>query len=388
MPDWSQLRQQFPSLKSPKGAADTAAGGFPEGWTYLDTASFGQIPVCASAAMIEHLTHRDQTASSQFMSWFDDIDALRDACAQLIHCERSDIAFVPSASIGLSYLMNGITWNSGDEVLTLSDDFPNQLYQGPLASRFGVLFRAVPWPEFYSSITERTRLVLLSTINYATGFRPPLEEIASYLRERRILLYLDGTQSLGALQFDVGQIRPAMFCVDAYKWMLSPNGAGFIYVDPELRRHLKPSVVGWRSDFGWRQVNQLNHADPVFADSAEKYEGGMLCFPSLYAMRAVVSLLLEIGPHLIEARVLELASKTRAMLRDFGAQVNADNSQIVTARVPNLDSGETARFLKQNHIVISARHGRLRVSPHFYNNEDDIESLRLSLRAARASIRI
>jgi selenocysteine lyase/cysteine desulfurase len=101
-----------------------------------------------------------------------------------------------------------------------------------------------------------------------------------------------------------------------------------------------------------------------------------------------VSLLLEIGPHLIEARVLELASKTRAMLRDFGAQVNADNSQIVTARVPNLDSGETARFLKQNHIVISARHGRLRVSPHFYNNEDDIESLRLSLRAARASIRI
>src|SRR4051794_29034636 len=209
MPDWIQLRQQFHSLKSPKGAAaqrqtakelakpsggapDTATvlGGLPESWTYLDTASFGQIPACASAAMIGHLAHRDQTASSQFMSWFDDMDILRDGCARLIHCERSDIALVPSASIGLSYLMNGIDWKYGDEVLTLSDDFPNQLYQGPISSRFGAVFRAVPWPEFYSCINERTRVVLLSTINYASGFRPPLEEIASYLHERRILLYL------------------------------------------------------------------------------------------------------------------------------------------------------------------------------------------------------
>lgn len=366
MPNWSRVREQFPALKS---------------WTYLDTASFGQIPVRASVAAIAHLTHRDETASSQFMSWFDDMDTLRDACAQLIHCAAADIAFVPSASIGLSYLMNGLDWKPGDEVLTLSDDFPNQLYQGPPSTRFGALFRAVAWPEFYSSINERTRLVLLSTINYASGFRPPLAEIASYLRERGILFYLDGTQSVGALQFDVQRIRPAMLCIDAYKWMLSPNGAGFIYVDPELRGRLQPSVVGWRSDVGWRDVSQLNHADPVFADSAEKYEGGMLCFPSLYAMRAVVSLLLETGPASIEARVLDLASKTRAMLRDFGAEVNTDNSQIVTARLTNVDSGETARRLKNRHVVISARHGRLRISPHFYNNEDDIESLRAELRS-------
>jgi cysteine desulfurase / selenocysteine lyase len=366
MTDWSQVREQFPALKS---------------WTYLDTASFGQIPICASKAMTGHLTHRDETASSQFMSWFDHMDALRDACARLIHCASSDIAFVPSASVGLSYLMNGIPWKPGDEVLTLSDDFPNQLYQGPAATRFGARFRAVAWHEFYSSINERTRLVLLSTINYASGFRPPLEEIASYLRERGILFYLDATQSVGALQFDVERIRPAMLCVDAYKWMLSPNGAGFVYVDPELRSHLQPSVVGWRSDVGWRAVNELNHADPEFADSAEKYEGGMLCFPSLYAMSAVVSLLLETGPSAIEARVLGLASKTRAMLRDLGAEVNTDNSQIVTARVTNVDSGEIARRLKNRQVAISARHGRLRVSPHFYNNDDDIESLRLALRA-------
>jgi cysteine desulfurase/selenocysteine lyase len=364
MPEWSQLRSQFPALKS---------------WTYLDTASFGQLPVCASEAITGHLTHRDQTASSQYMSWFDHMDALREKCAKLINCAAADIAFVPSASTGLSCLMHGLNWKPGDEVLTLSDEFPNQLYQGPPATRFGAVFRAVRWPDFYASINERTRLVLLSTVNYANGFRPPVEEIAPYLRQRGIRLYLDGTQSVGALKFDVQAIRPAMLCVDAYKWMMSPNGAGFFYIDPELRPHLPPSVVGWRSDAAWREVNNLNHADPIFPDSAQKYEGGMLCLPSLYALSAVISLLLQVGMSHIEARVLDLASKTRAMLTDLGGEVDSNNSQIVTARLPGRDADATARLLRSHQVVVSARRGWLRISPHFYNNEEDLESLRQAL---------
>ena len=364
-----ELRDQFPALKS---------------WTYLDTASFGQLPLCASEAMMAHLTHRDQTASSQFITWFDDMDEIREQCARLIHCAASDIAFVPSASTGLAYLMNGLDWKAGEEVLTLAGEFPNQLYQGPAASQVGATFRAVAWPDFYSSISERTRLVLLSTVNYASGFRPPIAEIAAHLRQHGILLYLDGTQSVGALQFDAGLVRPSMLCVDAYKWLMSPNGAGFVYIDPELRARLRPSVLGWRSDAGWRQVNSLNHGDPVFSDSAQKYESGMIPFPSLYAMGAVLSMLMETGPAFIEARVLELASKTREMLTGLGATVNKDNSQIVTALLPNHDPGTIARSLKERQIVVSARHGRLRISPHFYNNEEDIEALRSALERVMA----
>ena len=92
----------------------------------------------------------------------------------------------------------------------------------------------------------------------------------------RILLYLDGTQSLGALQFDVSRIRPDLFAVDAYKWLLSPNGAGFMYVSPELRERLAPAVIGWRSHRDWRNHENLHHGAPEFAAEAEKYEGGML----------------------------------------------------------------------------------------------------------------
>src|SRR3989442_338951 len=140
-------------------------------------------------------------------------------------------------------------------------------------------------------------------------FRATLEEIAAFLRPGGVLLCVDGTQSVGALQLDVSSIRPDMLVVDGYKWLLAPNGAGFCYVSPELRRRLEPSVIGWRSHKDWRRPERLHHGEPVFADCAEKYEGGMLAFTTLYAMGASIEMLLEIGPGRTERRVLVLLSR-------------------------------------------------------------------------------
>ena len=228
-PDWKALRAEFPALAN---------------WTYLNTATYGQMPRSAADAMSRHLARRDEFACGDYLAWFDDMDAIRASCARLVHCEASDIAFVISASTGLAALILGLAWQPGDEVLTLDDEFPNQLYVSAALGRFGARLRPVPWPRFYESVNERTRLVVLSTVNYATGFRPPLEEISRFLRERGVMLYVDGTQSVGALQFDIARVRPSVLCVDAYKWMLSPNGAGFLYVDPELRKRLPATTVG------------------------------------------------------------------------------------------------------------------------------------------------
>ena len=370
--DWKALRAEFPALAN---------------WTYLNTATYGQMPRCAEDAMSRHLARRNELACDDYLAWFRDMDEIRESCARLVHCEAQDIAFVINASTGLAALVMGLPWQSGDEVLTLDDEFPNQLYVSAVLARFGARLQTVAWSEFYPSVNQRTRLVVLSTVNYATGFRPPLKELSRFLRERGVLLYVDGSQSVGALQFDIGLVRPSVLCVDAYKWMLSPNGAGFLYVDPELRQRLPASVVGWRSDRDWRSVACLNHGEPVFAQSAEKYEGGMLPFPSLYGMGAVIDLMLRVGPAAIEARVLELAGKARAMLCGLGAEVgpevgpevNADESQIVTAILPGRDAGELTRSLKEQRILVSARHGRLRVSAHFYNDEADLETLRKAL---------
>lgn len=363
--DWSVVRAQFAAMS---------------GWTYLNTATYGLMPQSAADAMACHVARRDERACSDFLEWFDDMDEIRGACARLVHCNWTDIAFVMNAATGLSTLILGLAWQPGDEVLTLEGEFPNQLYVSSVLRRLGVKLRAVPWSGFYSAVDARTRLAVVSTVNYATGFRVPLEEVSRYWRERGVFLYVDGSQSVGALEFDISRVRPSALCVDAYKWMLSPNGAGFLYVEPELRERLASSIVGWRSDRNWRSVDGLNHGEPVFAETAEKYEGGMLPFPSLYGMGAVLDLMLAIGPALIEARVLELASGARRVLRGLGGEVNADSSQIVTARMPGVDSGELARSLREERILVSARHGRLRVSPHFYNDEGDLEILEAAVR--------
>jgi cysteine desulfurase / selenocysteine lyase len=356
-PDWSAIRSQFPALSN---------------WTYLNTATFGQLPRCATEAVTRHWAHRDETACGDFLGWFDDADRLRASLAQLINATADDIAFTPSAAHVLSFILNGLELKDGDNIVTLRGDFPNQLYLPQL--------REVEWERFYDSIDARTRMVAISEVNYATGFRPPLAEISRFLRERDVLFFLDGTQSAGALKIDLRATPLDVYAVHAYKWMISPNGAGFFYIAPDVRARFRPSVIGWRSHHDWRNVDNLHHGIPVFSSLAEKYEGGGLPSALLYAMEASVGMLLSMGPEVIERRVLGLAGETRSRMRALGAVVEGDGSQIVAARFRSHDASKLARELKQRHVLVAARHGYLRISPHFYNNEEDLERLEEGLR--------
>src|SRR5262249_24161730 len=140
------------------------------------------------------------------------------------------------------------------------------------------------WNEFYDAVDDRTRLVAFSEVNYSTGFRVPIAEVSSFLSKRQIPLFVDGSQSIGALTFDVTKTPVDVLAVHGYKWLLSPTGAGFMYISPEFRRKLTPSIVGWRSHHDWRYDDRLHHGTPEFKDSAEKYEGGGLPFHLLYGM--------------------------------------------------------------------------------------------------------
>ena len=367
-PDWAAVRAEFAALQD---------------WTFLNTATFGQLPRAALQATAMHYARRDALACMDFMEWFDDADAIRASAARLVHARAEDIGFIPNASSALSVLMSGLEWKAGDQVITLEHEFPNNLYWPALLSAAGVEFLTVPWSRLYESLTERTRLVLVSTVNYSTGFRVPAEELGLWLRRRGILFYIDGTQSVGALNFDVRAVQPDMLAVNAYKWLISPNGAGFVYVSPSLRRNLKPNVVGWRSHKDWRRVASLHHGKPEFTEGAEKYEGGMLNFPSLYAMGASLELIHSLPPAQIESRVLALAADCANVLREAGGEVEYVDTPIVTARFPDRDASALAESLKQHRIIVSARHGRLRVSTHFYNDESDLTRLREALQSGQ-----
>lgn len=358
--DWGAVRREFPAL---------------ERWTYLNAATFGQLPRRATQAVARHFAHRDELACWDFLTWYDDADRLRAKIARLIHCNAGDIAFIPNATTALGILLAGIDWRPGDQILTLEHEFPNNLYAPSMLGRFGVELVECAWERLCAAVNERARLVAISSANYNTGFAPPLGELAALLRPRGALLYVDGTQSVGALRFDTARVQPDMLAVHAYKWMLAPNGAGFFYIRPEVREWLAPNTVGWRSHRDWRNVDNLHHGAPELTTTAEKYEGGAVSSALLYALEASLDLMLEIGPEQIEARVLDLAQKTRALLRHHGAAVEDFGSPIVAARFEGRDVSALARALKEQRVLVAARRGHLRVSPHFYNNEQDLETL-------------
>ena len=168
--DWSAARREFPSLV---------------GRTYLNTATFGQLPVRSSEAVRAHFERRERTAATDFLDWFEDMQALRAALGRLLHAQASDVAFIPNASTALSLAISSIDWRPGDEMLTLHNEFPNQLY-----AHAGVGARSVEcdWGELEAQVNERTRLVLLSTVNWATGLRPDLSAIVPALRRRGIVV--------------------------------------------------------------------------------------------------------------------------------------------------------------------------------------------------------
>jgi selenocysteine lyase/cysteine desulfurase len=359
-PDWEAVRREFPALTH---------------CTYLDTATYGQLPRRAAEAAKEHFDRRDRTACTDFLSWFDDMDRLRGRLAELIHCQADDIGFAPNAATGLSWLLNGLTWRTGDEILTAEGEFPNNLYAAAGLQRFGVQAKFAPADQLAEHISVRTRLIVVSMVNYSTGYRIPLHPLAEEARRRDVLLAIDATQALGALTLDVESLRPAFVVADAYKWLLGPNGAGFCYLSPELRRQLSPSIIGWRTHKDWRQVNALHHGEAELPGKAEQYEGGMLPFPCLYAFEQSVQLLLELGPQTIERRVLELNRRSQDLLQRHGAQVLHEGGPILSARWPHNDVMRLKAYLAHNGIFVSARHGCLRVSAHFYNNDQDLELL-------------
>lgn len=374
--DWQSVRAEFPALTQ---------------CTWLNSATFGQVPLRAQEAVTRHWDQRNRLGARDFLSWFDTVDEIRAEVAALLGASADDVAFIPNTSHALSLIVNAIDWSDGDEVLTFESEFPNQIYAPALLEPRGVKLVRASLEAWETSLSERCRLVVVSQTNYATGEEAPIAEMSATLRARGILFYVDGTQTAGVRQVNVKDASPDLYAVNTYKWMNSPPGASFMVLPARTRSWLEPTTVGWRSHFDWRNVNNLHSGKPTFADAAERYEGGMLPFVNLFAMRESIRLVKEIGMQAAESRALSLASRIRETLREAGAELLGDsnpraNGHIVAARLSGTDPGAVARALQADEVLVSARDGFLRVSPHYYNDESDIQRFAEGLRKALAHV--
>jgi cysteine desulfurase / selenocysteine lyase len=347
------------------------------------------LPARAADAIRAYADNLSVRGALDWKDWIRKADEVRALAARLIGAGdgvggAASISIVPNTTWGLNIVASGFPFRAGDSVVTTASEFPANLAPWVGLAGRGVTVRRVPTRDgaFTAADVEAacdatTRLVSVSLVAFHTGFRAPAEELAALCRSRGIVFGLDGIQAAGAQRVDVAGWGVDFLSADGHKWMLGPEGAGILFTSPALRARLAPPP-------GWTNLDRASPTDYrvpealTFRADGTRFEPGALPTPGLYALAASLGLLLEIGLPEVEARI----ARTLAVLVDglprlgfepvlFGG---APRSGILAARPP---AGKDARYYQkraaEENVVISAREGFVRFSPHVGNDEAEAE---------------
>lgn len=314
-----------------------------------------------------------------------EMDRVRGLAARLLGARHAhEIAFVENTSAGLSLVASGIDWKPGDNIVSAHMEFPSNVYPWMQLGERGVELWQVPErdgridpDELLGMLDERTRMVALSSVQYASGFRSDLARIGAACRERGILFVVDGIQSLGALAHDVERELVDVWAGSSHKWLLGPEGIGLLYVSDRVIEQIRPVRSGWRSmrkSFDWTEL-----ALDLTA-GAKRFESGTLNAYGIVALGGALEIFLEIGAGDLENRVLALADRAAKGLAGLGFQVISsrrpgETSGIVSAVHPEHAANDLVKRLAKKDVVVAARAGRFRVSAHFYNSEEEIDRM-------------
>ena len=376
--DWDALRRrEFPVA---------------EHWAYFDHAAVAPLPRRSADAVREWLDDQERHGVVHWPDWGRKVEQARADVARLINADVSEIAFIPNTTHGIGLIAEGYPWRAGDSVVTAAEEYPSNLYPWMNLADRGVTLRTVPtrpdgriWvDDLAAAIDGSTRVLTISHVEFASGFRNDLDALSELCRDRGIALFVDAIQGLGPLTIDVKRTPIDFLAADGHKWLLGPEGAGLLFVRRDWVERLRPIGVGWKSVTG-------SYNDPgagfTLKPDASRWEGGTFAMAPLQAFARSVSLFLEIGPDLVSRRILDRAEAVREIARSAGWTVHGsarpeDLAGIVALEKPGIDPDAFAHGLRSRGIALASRRGRVRVSPHIYTDDDDLDRLRSALSGA------
>ncbi len=357
-------------------------------WTFFNHAGVAPIPRAAGEA-IRRFAGEAENGAYLDTTWYRDIELLRRSAAGLINAVPDEIAFVKNTSEGISVVANGIDWQWGNRIVTTNVEYPANIYPWMEVARArGVKLvmveeetdadgrRHVPLERILQEAAHAdTRLVTLSHVEYASGQRHDLARIGRFCRENGKLFCVDAIQSLGVLPVDVREMNIDYLSADGHKWMLGPEGAGFMYCRQDLLEHTRPLMVGWMNVIDALDFGNYNY---TLKSSAGRFECGSHNVAGLMGLKASLDLLRTAGITAISNRVKALTDQLIVGLYTKGYQIISPRgggqwSGIVSFTSPVHSHEPLVMSLRKEHgVEIALREGRMRASPHFYNTEEQI----------------
>lgn len=356
-----------------------------ESCLYLNHAAVCPLPFPVAEAMRRQVTDQQLTGYANADEWRNSELACRHLGGQLLGCDPEDISIIRSTSEGLSLIAEGLSWESGDEVLLGEEEFAANVAPWLNLHNRGVRVVRFPQPDgrvdpavVESAITDRTRVLSVSWVAFHSGWIAPLNALASLCRDRGILLVVDAIQGLGVMTLRMHALGIHAVVADGHKWLLGPEGAGLMATSPDLRQQLRPVITGWRNIR--REPGSFFLHDLEILGSGRRFEPGATNTVGTAGLGAALDLLSNVGHEHVQARVETLARLLTRVLLAHGWDVFSPGSGqpiagIVAARHPNVAPKEAAERLAQRKVVSSVRQGSVRLSPHFYTTRGELEAL-------------
>jgi cysteine desulfurase / selenocysteine lyase len=353
-------------------------------YVYLNHAATGVLPL-STVATIEQFLHAHAQAGVLGTFPYDlRLPEYRAKVGELIGAGGNEIAIVSNTGHGANIVALGVDWQPGDNVVLSDNEFPaNSVPWLALRDRGVEIVELETAGERLTPdvlrriITPRTRVVTVSWVSYADGYRHDLAALAEVAHEAGALFFVDAIQGLGVFPVDVRGMGIDALYSGAGKWMLALHGTALLYVRENLIDRLHLAMPGWRSV---RDMWDFHNHDQDFTPEAMRFEGGTPNYLGALVLANSADLFVRSGREAIAAHVLALTDHLVEGLHRVGAELltlrgDGISSGIVTFSIPGIDSMELGRALQQKGIVTTYRESGIRVSPHGYNTIEEIDHL-------------
>lgn len=358
-------------------------------WAYFDHAAVAPLSQPARVAITALADQAATDGDTQWPQWNNNLQRLRRQFAELLGCAASEICLVPNTTTGLNLIAEGFPFQRGDNIVTAAGEFPSNLFPWLNQQQRGVEVRVVPRRaggavdvvDLMEHTDASTRLIAVSWVGYASGYRIDLESLVEQAHQRGVLVCLDAIQGLGMFPLDLAQIPVDFLAADGHKWLLGPEGAGVAMIRQEHQEMIRPSNVGWTSV---KQAHQ--YSDPKFElrNDAARFESGSANMLGAAGLSASVQMFLDVlrahGRNAIEQRILAQIEVAEQRLRNAGATLQLaaqpqHRSGIINFTLPGADPQHIRSRGLESGVVLSCRGGGVRASLHVYHNEQDLDRL-------------
>jgi cysteine desulfurase / selenocysteine lyase len=360
--------------------------------TYLNVSGQAPMPRVSIRAVQAALEAKKYPHHKPDSTFFEVPNRIRASIARLIGGKPEEVALTSGASAGVAAVAYGLTWNPGDEIVTAKGEFPLQYTTWkPMEEREGLKLKIVSPRERFltaddliAAITPRTRMVSVSLVRFDDGSLLDAARVAAACHAQGGLLLLDVSQCCGAMPMDVHQLGADFMVSAGYKWLLSPFGTGFFWAKSEHLSSIRPGPFYWMAVAGSDNFANLSFDDPKPAASAKRWdspEWASYFNFNLAGMDVSVDFVVRMGPELVAAhsrKLIELMfdrlPKDRFVPASPLDPARRGPYGCFAARSPQ-KTAQHYQHLRKENVVVSLREGNIRVSPHLFNTERDIDRL-------------